>query len=316
MRFTRIFFIVAASAAAATSSDAQRRSLTVQMGVRIDPDTVTVGDRFVVVVRVRAPRGAEIHFPEESDSASRASPTATAMIGKPEVQSQADSAGTTMSAAYRLAAWDVGPQPLGLGDIMVTAGADTGYVSLADRSVFVRSVLPADSTLRVPKPPRSAITLAPFDWWPYLLAALALGAAALARRLWIWWKRRRSAPLDPFTEAQREFARIEAMGLIARGEPETHAALMSDVVRNYLARRVEGIRPSHTSTELLSHTGVIRESVGGLGELLWRTDLIKFARNKADAAEAEQLGTTARNIVRGVEAALVEREESRREKAA
>ena len=316
MRVARLLFAGLVSSAAFNSSEAQRRSLTVQLGVRVAPDTVTVGEQFIVVVRVRAPRGAEIDFPQESDSAARSSPTATAMIGKPAIQSRADSAGATMSAAYRLAAWDVGPQPLGLGDIVIRVGADTGYVSLADRSVFVRSVLPADSALRVPKPPRGAIQLAPFDWWPLLLAALAIAAAALAWRLWIWWRRRSAATLDPFAEAQREFQRIEGLGLIAKGEPETHAALMSDVVRNYLARRVEGIRRSHTSTELLSNAGEIRESAGGLGELLWRTDLIKFARHRADAAEAEQLGASARSIVRLVEASLVEREEAGSAKAA
>jgi hypothetical protein len=307
--------MLVAATSVATAGEAQRKSLPVQLGVRISPDTVTVGQQFIAVIRVRAPRSATVELPQESDSASRASPTATAIIGKPVIQQATDSLWTTVSAAYKLAAWDVGTQPLGLGDIVVSAGADTGYVSLARRTVFVRSVLPEDTALRVPKPPRSAITLAPFDWRPILLAALAVIAGLIAWRIWVWWRRRALAPVDPFTEAQREFARIEALGLIAKGEPETHAALMSDAVRNYLARRVDGIRRSHTSAELLSNAGAIRHAAAGLGELLGQADLVKFARSRIGTAEAERLGLAAREIVRSVEEALVKREEERRKAA-
>ena len=113
MRVARFLFAGLMASAALNSLQAQRRSLSVQLGVRVSPDTVTVGERFIVVVRVRAPRGAEIDFPQESDSTASSSPTATAMIGKPAIQPHVDSTATTMSAAYRLAAWDVGPQPLG-----------------------------------------------------------------------------------------------------------------------------------------------------------------------------------------------------------
>ena len=305
--------------AVATQAPAKRaygQGIPVQLGVRVSPDTVTVGERFIVVVRVRAPRGATIEFPEESDSAATTSPTATQMIGKPAVQSFPDSANVTVSAAYRLAAWDVGPQPLGIGSIQVRLGADTGYVSIADRSVHVRSVLPADSTLHVPKPPRPAIELLAFDWMPLLIAALVLAAAALAWRLWIWYRRRRARPLDPFNAAEREFARIESMGLVAAGKPELHAALMSDVMREYLSARVPGIERSQTSSELLATSGEIRAPAQGLGELLWRADLIKFARHPVPGDEAEKLGASARGIVRAVEEFLVAKDRAEREKKA
>jgi hypothetical protein len=216
-----------------------------------------------------------------------------------------------MSAAYRLAAWDVGPQRLGLPDIAVTYRGRTGYVSVADRGVFVRSVLPDDSSLRVPKPPRPAIEIAPFNWLPWLIALAALAAAALAWRLWIWYRNRRNAPLDPFTAAQREFARVEAMKLVETGDPERHAAMMSDVMREYLAARVPEIERSQTSAELLSASGRIHSVAGGLGELLWRADLIKFARAGVAAEEAGTLGTRAREIVQAVEDYFIAEEQKK-----
>ena len=297
----------------AATPEAQQ-PMSVQLGVRLSPDTVTVGEHFTAVIRVRAPLGATIQFPQAGDSA--ASPTSTGIVGKPEIRPIADSAATMMSAAYRLAAWDIGPQPLGVGDIVVIAGADTSYVSLADRSVFVRSVLPGDSALRVPKPPRPAIELLPFNWLPFLIAALALAAAVAAWRLWIWYRRRRNAPMDPFSAAEREFARIEALGLVGKGEPERHAALMSDVVREYLARRVPRIERSHTSSELLARSGEIRPAVDKLGDLLWRSDLVKFANISIDSEEASRIGSSARGIVRSVEEFLVSAERKRQEEKA
>ena len=288
-------------------------NIPVQLGVSVSADTVTVGQRFVAVIRVRAPRGATIEFPTALDSAAANSLTGMEMIGKPAIATLPDSTSLTMSAAYRLAAWDVDLQRLGLPDVVVRYNGQTGYVSLADRGVFVRSVLPEDSALRVPKPARPAIGITGFNWRPLLLA-LALMAAALGLwRLWIWYRRRRNAPLDPYEAAQREFARIEAMNLLQSGEGELHAALMSDVMREYLAQRVPEIERSHTSSELLAASGRIHPAVSGLGELLWRTDLIKFARIGVTTEEAEKLGASARTTVENVEEHFVAEEERAQE---
>ena len=286
-----------------------RADIPVQLGVNVTSDSVTVGEHFIAVIRVRAPKGATIEFPLQSDSASAASPTATQVIGKPAIQTVPDSTGTTMSAAYRLAAWDIGLQRFGLPDVVVKLNGQTGYVSLSDRGVFVKSVLPEDSTLRVPKPPRPAIVVPPFNWLPVLMLLAALLLAIIAWRVWVWYRRRKLAPVDPFTAAEREFARIEAMQLIKSGEGERHAALMSDVMRDYLAARVPEIERSHTSSELLAAGSRVHSVANGLGELLWRTDLVKFAGVRLEPEEAERLGASARGIVKTVEDHMVEEEE-------
>jgi HAMP domain-containing protein len=283
----------------------------VQLGASISPDTVTVGQQFTVVIRARAPLGATVTMPLEVDSAVASSPTATALVGKPVSQVSSDSSGVLASAAYRFAAWDVGLQVLGLPDIVVVSGVDTGYVSLGSRAVFVRSVLPADTTLHDPKPPRPALASGSFDWKPVLLAALALVAALLLWRLWVWFRRRSSRVFDPFSRAQREFARIEALGLIAAGEAGRHAAMMSDVLREYLAGRIEEIDRSQTSSELLANAGRVHVAAPALGELLWRTDLIKFAASDVTADESERLAASAKSIVRSVESAMLDAEQAK-----
>ena len=295
---------------------AASQPIPVQLGVSVTADTVTVGQRFTLILRVRAPKGATVDFPQSVDSAASGSITGMEMIGKPAVQAVQDSGGTMMSAAYRLAMWDIGSQRIALPDIAVKHNGVTGYVTLSDRAIFVKSVLPADSTQRVPKPARPAIESVPFNWLPWIIALAALAAAIGLWRLWIWYRRRREAALDPYQAAQREFERVEAMNLIAAGESERHAALMTDVMREYLARRVPEIERSHTSSEMIAAGNRIHTVASGLGELLWRTDLIKFARAGAGADEAEQLGKNARAIVESVESHLTAEEEREKEEKA
>lgn len=301
----RIAFLLLQTAATAPA----RPAIPVQLGVSLSQDTVTVGQRFVAVLRVRAPRGATIEFPATVDSASANSSTGMELIGKPAIATMPDSASLTMSAAYRLAAWDVGLQRIALTDIVVRHNGQTGYISLADRGVFVKSVLPADSALRVPKPARPAMVLTGFNWGPLLVALLILAALLAIWRIWIWYRRKRDAPLDPFEEAQRQFARIDQLRLVEAGEGEQHATLMSDVMREYLARRIPEIERSHTSSEIVAASGRIHAAAPGLGELLWRTDLIKFARSGLAPGEPESLGATARSIVQKVEDYVVAEEE-------
>ncbi|MEP6509412.1 MAG: hypothetical protein ABJC63_14400 [Gemmatimonadales bacterium] len=296
------------AAATAQTATSVPPDFPVQLGSRLTPDTVTVGQRFVALLKIHAPPGATIDFPVESDSASKATATATQMIGKPAVQIARDSSGVTGTAAYRLAAWNVGAQSLGIGDIVVKVNGRVGYVSLAARQIFVASVLPVDTTKQVPKPARGPIEIKPFDWLTWLIALAALFVAGILWRLWVWWRGRKNAPLDPFDAAEHEFARIEAMGLVAAGEPERHAALMSDVMRDYLAARAPGVDRSQTSSELLASADWIHGVAKGLGELLWRTDLVKFAAVGVDDEEGEKLGQSARSVVKAVETHLVEQE--------
>src|SRR4029079_12504216 len=109
--------------------------IPVQLGVSVTADSVTVGERFIAILRVRAPKGATIHFPTSVDSAADSSITGMELIGKPAIQTLPDTGAVVMSAAYRLAAWDTGMQRIALTDIVVHYNGQTGYVSVADRGI-------------------------------------------------------------------------------------------------------------------------------------------------------------------------------------
>jgi hypothetical protein len=268
--------------------------IPVQDAINIEPDTVRVGDPFVVKIGVRAPQGATIAFPPPPDSTH-----AVQGLDPVRVETRSDSGGVVQWAYYRVAAWDIGEQPISLGEVTVTAGGRTRRIALSGYKVFVASVLPADSALRMPKPARPLFEFAAPLWWLWLALAALVVALLL---LWWWWRRRkRGTPavhIDPFAHAEKEFARIEALRLVEAGERGRYVALMVEVVRDYLAARYAAARLSHTSTELLTALRAERAVPHErLDRLLSEADLVKFARRPLTTERARELGREARAIV-------------------
>jgi hypothetical protein len=168
----------------------------------------------------------------------------------------------------------------------------------------VRSVLPPDTALQVPKPPRDIMAAEP-PWWRWV--ALALLVAAIVGLLLWWYLRRRrrkppTVPIDAMQYAEREFNRVERMGLLEAGERGRFVALMVEVMRDYLALRLPGAAPSLTSTELVRYLRSRSDlPVQRLATVLTEADLVKFARRPVTAERAREIGHEARAIVREVE---------------
>lgn len=292
-----------AQGAAPDTSGAQQ----VQLGVSVQPDTVTVGEHFVVRVRVRAPRGATIGFPVGPDSGT----TVEAVDPRREFAS-ADTTMLERTAIYRLVAWTVGSQHIALGALVVSsAGVDRRY-ALPPMSVVVKSVRPDDSTGRVPKPARD-VMLAPPLIWPWILGGLLV----LALLVWLLRRRLRRRPVQShfakgaFANAKRDFARIEALTLIDAGERGRYVALHVDVLREYLAARIPAAELSLTSTELLA---ALRDDapvpLARLVPVLAAADLIKYANRSVSESRARELAAETRGIVDSTEEAVLHRAES------
>lgn len=285
---------------------AQQPQVRVQAGVSISRDTVTVGEPFEVRIRVRAPADARIAFPDNPDT------TGTVQARDPRTIVTSDSVQSLdQTATYRLAAWDVGMQPVRIGNVTVASPSATNDderpVTLATVQVFVRSVLPADSAQRVPKPARPLWEVPAFPWW-ILLALLA--AIAIALGIWWWVKRRRqpkpAVPVDPYVRAQKEFTRLEAMGLVDAGERTRFVALVVEVLRDYMAARYPEASLALTSRELVTiarrHPHVPAEP---LSRVLHEADLAKFAAFALSEDRARGLAREAKSIVEREHAAWV-----------
>ncbi len=280
-----------------TAQNRQTR-LPVQMGYRVRPDTVLIGQSFDLFIKVLAPKGVRFEFPLGPDTTTQNGIRPIELRGEKIVTMLGD----TAVALYHLAAWEVGTRPLRFPDVRVTFEGQERRLSLAGASIFVKSVLPADSSLRIPKPARPLIVLPVINW---LLWLGLLAAAIAAALLWWAWRRYRNRPkppVDPYVRAQQEFARIAARRLLEDGQSEEYFAAMVDVAREYLVARIPGVRRSDTSSELVRamkpRDGVEAE----LPRLLDEADLVKFARAEIAREDAREAGLTLRAIVDHVEA--------------
>lgn len=305
--------VLAASVAGAQAPPAAGAEPRVRLGTAVVPDTVTVGDPFVVTVRIQAPPGAQVTFPTAPDSGA-----GVELLDPRRDRAAADSGEFT--ATYRMAAWDVGTLPLKLGAVLVTVDGAERRVPLTALGVHVRSVLPADSALRVPKPAREPIADPGLWWLRWLLLALAL-LALLALLLWLarrWWRNRRTdaRPDGAYAAALAAFERLDRMRLVESGEPGRHVALAEEVMRDYLAARLPEATPSRTASELRAALAPRAEVPHErLAALLGVTELVKFAAWPIAAAPAADAGREARAIVDDVERAVREREAREREEA-
>ena len=276
----------------------------VRMGTQVLPETVTVGTPFRVVVRVQAPAGTTIEFPPAPDSGA-----AVELLDTRSIRATPGAAGVDQTATYRMAAWDVGSQPLQLGDVVVSSGGRETRAALAGLRVVVASVLPADSAKRVPKGPRGLFVPGP-PWWRFWWIAAIV--AALGLLAWLWWRRRRrprpELVVDPYALAEREFARVEALGLLEAGERGRFVALMVEVLRDYLARRTPEAPASLTSNELLRALRLNPDvPVERLAAVLSESDLVKFARRSVTPERARELARETRSVVRDLDRAVVAR---------
>jgi hypothetical protein len=296
----RAWLAVALVVGAGSAARAQG-AIAVKAGVTVATDSVHVGDPFRVTIGVRAPLGATIDFPRELDSTG-----AVQSLDPVVVHTSADTSAVEQYADYRVAAWDIGKQAIRLDDVIVKLGSATRRVSITNASVFVKSVLPADTAKRVPKPPRDLFEVNPFPWW--LWAIIAAAVVGLILLFW-WWRRRRRRPtpitaIDAFKQAESEFDRIEKLGLLDAGERGRYVTLMLEVLRDYLAARHSRAMLSLTSTELQR---VVRDLPSipqdRLGRVLTDADLIKFARRAVSSDRARDLGREARAIVAAEHAA-------------
>lgn len=281
----------------------------VRLGVSVTPDTVTVGDPFVVQLRVQVPAGAAVTFPTAPDSGAveALDPRRDSTTTSGDVQDAL--------AVYRVAAWDVGTLAIPFGPIVVReAGGAERRVTPGALRVHVRSVLPADSGQRVPKPARLPVPDAGLWWLPLVLALLAL-LAVIGLVSWLIvraLRRRQATPVSgetAYAQAIASFDRLEAARLVPHGERGRHVALAVEVLRDYLAARLPEASLALTGRELLAALGA-REEVPGerLEALLAFADLVKFAARPAAADEATRAGTEARAIVEEVERAVRARE--------
>ena len=268
---------------------------------------LTVGEQFVVDVTASGPAGTTWTFPEEpgneevelqplaDDSASpQPSPPPQAMRRySASVFTLADTAVPAIRVGYRY------------------ADGRSGEVATEPVPLHVVSLLPRDpkdqklADIRGPVP----LTVGRSFWIALLGGALLLAAAAWAIR------RRRKAQtssvsvpeLAPDAEALAALARLEASGLLSRGDYRSFYIALTETAKRYLERRLAAPVLEMTTSEMAAF---LRENAHGqaalptMRDLTGAADRIKFARGDGLADEALRHLVGGREMIAALEARL------------
>jgi hypothetical protein len=257
----------------------------------VGPADITVGDVFRAAIRVTAPAGAEVMFPDTLDV-----PADVEAAGRRSLQVDTSGAAPGMAvvtAIYPLAAWRPDTVRLPGAEVVIRSPSGEATVAASFAPFQVTSVLPSDTTDIEPKEAKDVLG-ANRVWWPILLALL-VAAALIAFATW-WWRRRRAVPeaviADPTsTPLERALARLDhalAARLIEAGRMKEFYTLLAEASRLYLADTNRAWGPDLTTTELRARMRAdgYESAATELAALLGRADLVKFARLSVDSGAA------------------------------
>lgn len=265
----------------------------------ISRDTVRVGDQVRVLLRIDdVPATTEVVLPD-----SLAATDDVENAGRLRIRRDTLPGGRArITAAYPVILWRPGETELPALPMVVRSEGSERTVQVALPTINVVSVLPPDTTNIEAKPPKD-VWGADRIWWPWLLAALLL--LAIIALLYWWYRRRRAAQVelpavalvDPREHALQQIARIRGLELIEHKQYRQHYILLSEVLRNFAAR-MEPEWSTDLTTEELAPRLKPRKDAHELLALLRSADLVKFARQQPNAAQASKELDTAESWVR------------------
>lgn len=267
--------------------------------VRVTPEHPAIGEPITFEMRVRGPAGTEVRFPVLPDTGTRIEPLDPRVIRE---ASTADALDRT--AVYRLIAWDTGAVVLPFGEVVVRSGGRDDKLPIPVRTLTIRSVLPADTTRRVPRPAADPLDAPSLRWRLWLAAAVLLALLLASYRH--WHQRRREAadaPPDAIGAARAAFGHARALSLLEAGEPGRYLLVHLGVMRRYLAERWPVAGRDCTAQELTQALprGDFPILPDRVVRLVARGEEVAFARAPIDASEAQQLGDDARAVVEDLE---------------
>lgn len=274
--------------------------------VRVTPEQPAVGEPITVELRVRAPRGTLVRFPVLPDTGSRLEP-----LDPRSVAATDDADAVEQVATYRLIAWDTGSVAPAFGDVTLERDGRVTRYAVPLTALRIRSVLPADTAARQPKPARGALD-APTMPWRWLVGLVVV----LALAVWGWRRVRRAraelAAMDPgpFIRARAAFAHLRALDLSSAGEPGRHALAHQQALRRYVAERWPTITAALTARELEARLAESEFPVlpERLVSLVAAVEPVAYAAAAMSSGEAERVALESTTLVEDLERAWVARQ--------
>jgi hypothetical protein len=274
-----------------------RSEVTVSSGV--DPGVVTVGDPFRAVVRIDAPAGYVVEFPEDVGRSEAYQSIAAVDVLPGE-------GADPHIAIYPLVIWQTSSfaPPIVAIHLRDPAGREQ-VLRVTLPLPEIRSVLPPDTAGVEPRPSRGVMDpeTAPSPWWPWLAVVLLALLLAVAWLAWVFLRRRGDpVPADPALARRHALAELDAArALIHDGEVDwkPYFTRVSAAVRGYLAAISPVWSRDLTTTELIRATDEHLDDAGreALAEVLADADSVKFARGTSALEVAEHRRAQAIHLI-------------------
>ena len=251
--------------------------------IRTELDTalVSVGDRMNFTVRVEHDPAAVVVWPDSFDLGS-------VEVLEAELLPPANEGERTVtSARFVLAAFELGDLEIPSVDILLeTPDGSSTVLSTNPYLITVQSVgLDEGGDIRDIRGPLG-IPLSVIYVLPWILLVMLLGGLAS----WLWTRRkpvevspRRSVviPRFPHEDAYDALDRLEASGLVERGEIKEYHILASEIIRTYVEGRF-GVDALELTTgevvEGLRSEGLADEAIRTFSRFADHCDLVKFAK--------------------------------------
>ena len=282
-------------------------------------DSVTIGERFELLVSIEHDGGLDPIFPHDFLPDSLASESifelgGFTILGNSPIARRQISAGWVIdSLRYEVATFEldsayVPTMPLGL-----VSDTDTLIAGTPPVLVRVISLVPEDA-----EGIRDITDLAGFpgiSWVWYVFLVLVVAGLVY----WFWKRSRAQDELEeeeifveptepPWDEAQRRLRLLESLDLVNPANIKPFYVELSELLRTYLSRRVSVPALESTTRELVEKlrealaSGVVPpETIKEVENVLSGADLVKFADAKPVSEEGQSALTRTRSVIEEAE---------------
>lgn len=268
----------------------------VTVKVEVEPESFTVGDPVHITLTFTYAEGTEVGVPTPGEAWGGLQMSGVE-IGEPlpsETGSQVRKDHLT-GAAFAPGSVEIPP----LAIPYQSAEGVPGEVLTPPINLVIESILaaPEEAEISDLKDPHSLPRLL----WPWIVAAVALLAAAGGLAYYLGWRRKRQlrslmaasaeAALPPYEWALRELDRLARSDLLAKRQWLDYHVLLVEVLKEYLNRRYDIQTLELTTSELIFSMRAARLGSGLVSDVrgvLEACDIVKFARHEAARTEAEE----------------------------